>query len=241
MRGSRLPVRADLLAAQDHFLEHVRSPGTWWTGAERSAIAAESRAADDCGLCRERKAALSPNGVSGPHEAVAVLSPEIVDVIHRVRTDPGRLSKAWFESVMAQGLAEGPYVELISVTTLAAGQDYVARALGSPPLTLRSARTGEPSRYRPTGAKLETAWVPMIPAQEVAGAEADLYDDGMVPNIERALSLVPDEVRALRKIAEPHYMGFAQIADPTTRLPHLDRLQMELVAARVSALNECFY
>ncbi len=43
MSGSRFPVRADLLAAQDHFLEHVRSPGTWWTGAERSAIAAESR------------------------------------------------------------------------------------------------------------------------------------------------------------------------------------------------------
>lgn len=236
----RYPIRADLLAAQDRFLEHVRSPGTWWSGAERSAIAAASRAADDCALCRERKAALSPNTVSGSHEGPSDLSPEVVDVIHRVRSDPGRLSKAWFEDVM-QRLDEGRYVELIAISTMTAGQDYVARALGAPPLALRSPLVGEPSRYRPPSANRDVAWVAMIPAAEAIGPEADLYDEGMVPNIERALSLVPDEVRALRAIAEPHYMSFAEIADPTTRLPHLDRLQMELVAARVSALNECFY
>ena len=56
----------------------------------------------------------------------------------------------------------------------------------------------------------------------------------------RALSLVPDEVRMLRRLSEAHYLPIEKIPDPTCHRA-LDRMQMELVAARVSALNECFY
>ena len=42
---------------------YMARAGSWWTGAERLAIAAASRAALDCPLCTERKAALSPNAV----------------------------------------------------------------------------------------------------------------------------------------------------------------------------------
>jgi len=47
-------------------------------------------------------------------------------------------------------------------------------------------------------------------------------------------------VRALRRAGDTHYVPVAQIPDPSVRRA-LDRPQMELVAARVSALNECFY
>src|SRR5436305_1610110 len=72
---------------------HGAGAGTWWTGAERVVIAAESRAAADCGLCRARKGALSPAAVGGEHEAWAGLPALTVDVIHRVRTDAGRLTQ----------------------------------------------------------------------------------------------------------------------------------------------------
>jgi hypothetical protein len=62
----------------------------------------------------------------------------------------------------------------------------------------------------------------------------------MVPNIMRALSLVPDAARMLRRLSAAHYIREDQIPDPTIRRI-LDRSQMELVAARVSALNQCFY
>lgn len=58
-----VPVRADLLEAHRQVWDKLAEPGTWWTGAERVAIAAETRNARQCKLCQERKAALSPTAV----------------------------------------------------------------------------------------------------------------------------------------------------------------------------------
>jgi hypothetical protein len=241
-----VPVREDLRAAHRFILDHIRAPGTWWTGAERVAIAAAARAATGCALCRARKAALSPAAVAGRHDAVdlpgaAALPEPVVDTVHRIRTDPARLSREWFEGVIAGGLEVTRYVELVGVTTLLAGVDSFARALGVEPPPLPAPLPGAPSRHRPAGARPGEAWVPMIAPADATGPEADLYDAAdFVPNIVRALSLVPDAVRALRRSSDAHYMPFPQIPDPTVRRD-LDRAQMELVAARVSALNECFY
>jgi hypothetical protein len=62
----------------------------------------------------------------------------------------------------------------------------------------------------------------------------------MTPNIMRALSLVPDHVRVLQSESESHYVPMSELTNPAVGRD-LDRPQMELVAARVSALNECFY
>src|SRR5262249_10653792 len=131
-----VPIRDDLKAAQRHFWERLQASGTWWTGAERVAIAAESRRAAGCRLCRERKAALSPGAVAGQHDTNGLLAPSVVDVIHRVRTDAGRLSRAWFDGVVAGGLPATHYVELVAVVTMMAGVDFFARALGIPPFPL---------------------------------------------------------------------------------------------------------
>ena len=236
-----IAIRADLKAAHAYAWEHLRAPGTWWSGPQRVAIAAETRHAIRCRLCRARKAALSPSAVSGEHDHLGALPGHVVEVIHRVRTDPARLSRAWFESTIARGLSQPEYVEVIAVVTLLTGVDYFACALGIEPFPLPDPLPGEPSRHLQTTAKPGTAWVPMIAPEDATGPEADLYGDvPVVPNIMRALSLVPDEVRALRRASEAHYVPLAKLADPTF-CRSLDRMQMELVAARVSALNECFY
>jgi hypothetical protein len=121
------------------------------------------------------------------------------------------------------------------------GVDYFARALGVAPAPLPEPRPGEPSRYLPPSAKSGTAWVPMIAPEDASGPEAGLYDEApMVPNIVRALSVVPAEARAMQRSSSAHYLPVAKIPDPTARRA-LDRMQMELVAARVSAINQCFY
>jgi alkylhydroperoxidase family enzyme len=236
-----IPVRDDLTEAHAELLEHLRAPGTWWTGAERVAIAAESRNAPDCALCQERKNALSPSAVKGEHDSLGALPEVVVDVIHRVRTDPARLSKGWFDGVMAAGVTVQAYVEVISIVTLLAGVDFTTRALGAPPPSLPEPLPGEPSRHRPATTKSGVAWVQMLDPADADGAEADLYPDlEFVPNIMRALSLVPDEARTLHRSSDAHYVAMQDLANPSARR-NLDRLQIELVAARVSALNECFY
>jgi hypothetical protein len=86
-------------------------------------------------------------------------------------------------------------------------------------------------------------WLPTIPADLATGGEADLYAGApRVPNVVRALSLVPDAVRTLKELSVAQYVPLEQVpdvkADPGRAL---SRAQMELVAGRVSALNECFY
>lgn len=236
-----MPVRDDLRAAQRFLWEHVASAGTWWTGAERVAIAAESRHAAGCDLCRRRGEALSPNAVDGSHDTLGVLPSHAVDAVHRVSNDPGRLSRAWFDRVIAAGLEEPRYVELVAIVAFVAGMDAFCRALGVAPPAPPKPRTGEPSRHLPASAKPGAAWVPMIAPEDAAGPEADVYGGAaFVPNIVRALSVVPDETRTLQQVLGAFYLPVEQIGDPTARRS-LDRMQMELVASRVSVLNQCFY
>lgn len=234
------PVRRDLVAAHERQWQRLAEPGTWWTGAERVDLAAEVRQAGRCALCHERKAALSPASVDGEHDGDGRLPAAAVDVVHRLTTDPGRLSKAWFEKSLAGGLSDGHYVEIVGVVVTVVSIDAFTRGLGLPPHALPEPRPGPPSRYRPASARPEGAWVPMIPMFGNKGAEADLWDK-LTGNVIRAMSLVPDEVRGLLDLSAAHYGSSEQLTDFSRGTGVLDRSQTELVAGRVSALNECFY
>jgi hypothetical protein len=220
--------------------ESLANPGNWWTGAERVAIAAETRRARACSLCRERREALSPASVQGEHDHLGSLSPAAVDAVHRISTDPGRLSRAWYEQTLASGLSDAQYVELLGVLVAVVSIDNFNRALGVPLEPLPEARAGEPSHYRPEAAALDGAYVPMLPANGATGAEADLWHKNQTANVIRALSLVPDAVRMLKKLSSVHYIPIDEVVNPLFRR-HLDRAQIELIAGRVSVLNECFY
>ena len=237
-----VPVREDLRAAHDRAWHALGRPGTWWTGAERIAIARASRTALGCALCRDRKAALSPYTSDGVHDGQSELSAVAVDAVHRITTDPGRLTRQWYETVRAAGLEDGAYVELIGIVTTVLGTDSFCRALGMPPHPLPSPEAGPPSRRRPAAARDEGAWVPSIPSGAATGPDADLYADipGPTPNVIRALSLVPDAVRTLKDLGGAHYMTTGEMPD-LTRGRSIDRTQIELIAGRVSALRECFY
>ncbi len=233
-------VRDDLARTHEAMLDYFRRPGCWFTGAERLAIAAESRNALDCDLCAQRKSSLSPEQPTGEHRRVSELPESLVEIAHRIRLDPQRLSREWYERIRTEGIEEGRYVELVGIVTFTAGIDSFCRALGFAPLPFPEPIAGPPSRYRPANLTGGIAWVPILLPENATGPEADLYDGDFVPNIARALSSVPDHVRLLQQESATHYMSMAEIPDASVRR-HLNRLQMELVAARVSAMNECFY
>lgn len=237
-----VPVREDLPAAHARAWRRLAEPGNWWTGAERVAIAAEVRHAPCCALCRERKTALSPYTVAGEHDSLGALPANVVEVIHRVATDPGRLTRKWFESVMAGGPGDGPYVEIVWVLVTVLSIDSFCRGIGVALHRLPAPIAGEPTRYRPAAARDEGAWVATIPSGAAGEGEADLYRGipGRAPNVIRALSLVPDAVRSLKDLSAVHYLAPVEMMD-LTRGRSIDRAQMELIAGRVSALRECFY
>jgi hypothetical protein len=236
-----VPVRDAFAAAHSRFWRRLASSGAWWTGAERVAIAAEVRHARHCALCQARKATLTPAAVAGQHDHLGALPEVAVDVIHRVVTDPGRLSRTWFQKTLDAGLSSEQYVELLGTLVALVSIDSFCRGIGVPLHPLPTPQPGAPSQYRPPGAVQEDAWVPMIPVARATGAEADLYGGQAVGNVIRAMSLVPDEVRTLCDLSAVHYLPMGQVRDPSAAVGTLNRMQMELIAGRVSALRQCFY
>ena len=235
------PVRTGFAESHQRFWDRLAARGTWWTGAERVAIAREARAARDCPYCRERKAALSPHTVCGNHTTATDLPPAAVEVIHAVMTDPGRLTRRWYEARLADGLSDGQYVEIIGTVVALVSIDRFCRGIGVPEHPLPAPLPGETRRYRPASAGPDEAWVPMVPADNAGTPEADLWPAGRTGNVIRAMSLVPDEVWTLNDLSAVHYLPNVQVRDPSASQGALSRPQMELIAGRVSVLNDCFY
>jgi len=237
------PVRSDFSRGHGEYWQKLAAPGTWLSGAERVAVAKEVRQARACDLCRRRKEALSPYQVDGAHDVVTDLPDTVVEVVHRVITDSARLTKSWFDGVMRQDLAVESYVEVLGVLLNVFSIDEFCRGLGLPPHELPEAQPGEPSRYRP--AKViehgDGAWVPLLPIMIESGPESDLWEK-RTGNVVRALSLVPDEVRHMLALSTVHYLDVDRIWDMRSA-PHgtLTRMQMEVIAVRVSSFNSCFY
>ena len=239
--GAPIPVRDDLVAAHERAFARLASAGTWWTGAERVAIAAAAREARRCRLCQARKAALSPSALAGEHSGAGDLLPaSAVDAAHRIASDPARLTRKWVEGILTSGLGEGRYVELLGVVSTIVGIDAFCRGIGAPPHPLPLPRPGEPNRHRPRAARRDEAWVAMLPQGRPSGAESDLWGQ-RTGNVIRALSLVPDEVRGLKDLLQAHYLTMTEMRDLRRGRGSLDRRQVELVAGRISALRECFY
>ena len=239
-QGSEFPIRRDLAEAQGAAWARLGRAGTWWRAEERLAIARECRAARWCELCRVRKAALSPYAVAGKHAAAGPLAAPYVDAIHRLATDPGRLTERWLDEMRAEGLVDERYVELVGVVITVVTVDVFHRALGLAPPELPPAEPGEPSRQRPPAARRTVAWVPLVSAED---GLVDVYrGDPHVPMVRQALSLVPEEIANLDRIEQTHYLPFSQVRQPSSNGGReLGRPQIELLAARVSYLHDCFY
>src|SRR5438067_5774439 len=234
-QSAAIAIRDDLAAAHRRALDHIAQPGTWWDGAQRTQLAAEARLARDCSLCRRRLEALSPGSVAGPHDRASDLPEIAVEAVHRIRTDPGRLTRAWFQGVIDAGLSVEQYVEIVGVVAHTVSLDTFARGIGIAELPLPEPGRGAPSRRRPQGARPGPAWVPWIEPADLTEAEAGIYPRGRRPaNIHKAMSLVPEEVRSFFDLCEHQYLGPLEMRDFGHEFRAITHRQIELLAARVS-------
>ena len=152
------------------------------------------------------------------------------------------ITQSWIQSNAESGLGVEAYVELAGIVVAIISIDEFHRALGLKLEALPEPLDGKPDHYRPNNLSYDTGFVPMIPRDGAVGREADLWTPEFSANVLRALSLVPDAVRAWKDLASAQYLSVQDMRNFVGREDRsIDRAQMEIVAGRVSSYNECFY
>ena len=207
--------------------ESLTGAGDWLTGEQRRAAWLECRDAATNELDLARKAAISPMAVPGGHEATDQLPAAAVEVLHRIASDPGRLTRTWADETMAE-IGDTTYVELVGIAALSAAVDTYAWAIGDTEAPVPEATVGEPAQERPDTVGEVGAWVP----QTTASGRA---------NVSRSLSLVPETNKAWVGIVDSMYSRSPDFDSLDWSHRALSRPQVELVAARTTAEMECFY
>jgi hypothetical protein len=217
--------------------------GVWWTAVERLKIVQETRAAHACRLCRQRKPALSPDGVAGEHDTATDLASPAVEAIHRIVSDPGRLSESWYRRTTASVLSDAAYVELLSVVAITTALDTFDRARGAAGRALPEAKPGEPTRRRPKGAKPGLGWIAMLAPADVRPEDPPLYACAgrSGGNVHLALSLVPEAMMQFWDLFEAMYLPQHAMRDFAHEYRAIDHAQIEMLAARVAVHNQCHY
>ena len=234
---SDLPVRPALEAAHQQALDSISRPGRWWNARERVAIAAAARAA------RVEAGLQEPDDDTGND---AQLPDAARRVAQQVAVSVSALDRDFCTRALEQGLGDTQYCETVGVVSRLVNVDIFARGIGVPPRPLAPAQAGEPTRERPVTARDEGAWIETVPGGRRGKHEAvEIYGTNTVegaPFIYRALSLVPEEARGLVALGRAQYVEIADFMDMDfTFEPQISRAQVELLAARVSAINACFY
>jgi len=217
--------------------------GVWWTGEERLKIAQEARWARSCPLCQQRKQALSPNNLDGSHDAATDLASAAIEAIHRIVSDPGRLSGSWYRRTTERDLSDEAYVELLSVVAMTTALDTFDRARGAAARGLPRPRPGAPTRRRPSGAKPGLGWMPMLAPADVGPGDPPLYTCAgrSGGNVHLALSLVPEAMMQFWDLFEPMYLPQHAMRDFGREYRAIDHAQIEMLAARVAVHNQCHY
>jgi alkylhydroperoxidase family enzyme len=213
-----LPVRQDIKAAQQAALERMVSTGSFWTGPERLTLLEAAREA-------RFQRAIPPSERTTTTLASAPVPEAALDVARTIAADPHRVDRAWFETRVAE-IGDAAYVEIVGIVACMAAMDAFCEALGVAVLAFPAPRAGEPDRVRPQGLA-------------DIGAFVEMDDPFAGPNVGRALSLAPGERVAFFGLVGSMY-AMKDFGELVWDRP-LTRPQVELVAARVSALNECFY
>ena len=226
---TELPVRDDLAAAHGEVSRRWSRPGTWWTGAQRAEIVGQVRAARD--YRTDGGEALppwvQPSGIEGLVDADSPLPAAAVDAVWRITNHPGTLTQDWYQSIIDRGVDPLAYVELVGLVAQSNCVDRFADALELPRLELDEPADGPPGREG-APADVKYHWVPTA--------------DIPMPNVIRALSAVPAENDALFILSDAQYVPMERVrGDVVSDRNSLTRPQIEVIAARTSKLNECFY
>ncbi len=232
-----LPIPASTESLHEDELLSFARPGTWGTATQRTAIAAHAR--------KVRCEAGIQESIGDEALADLVELPEPARRVARAVALGGiEIDRKFCEQAQADGVTEGAYVEIVGLVARISHLDVFARGIGVPSRKLGDpVEDKEPSMERPSVAKKEGFYTASVPSAPEGGELAVLlYGSEPAGNIERTLSLVPDEARRLNTLIDQEYFSGDTMFNLTySSQKGISRPQLELVAAKVSELNQCFY
>jgi hypothetical protein len=220
-------VRQDLLRAHNQAISALSRPGTWWTGAQRRELAITAQLA-----VSEPEPVAPWVGVSTVANKLpaSLTAPKIAhDVIYRISRHAATLTREWYEKVTAE-INPLAFVELCGIACTIAPVMAFRRSLGLPALEVGPAESGQPSNQKPENiVAAQLNWVPVVgPADKDAA-------------VVQAFTAVPETNRVIWAMADAQYIPDKEMVDPKWTRGTLSRVQMELIATRVSQQRECFY
>lgn len=187
--------------------EFLATTGTWWTAAERVAIAA---------ACRDAR--------FGIEQIQETLPSVALTAVHKIAVSAHEIDQAWIEGCHAQGLAPLPMVELMALVARVSAVDTCLEGIGAALKELPVPETGTPTNEVPEKATINGGWLPTV-----GRASAPV-----------CMSAVPAEHRAWESLHTAFYLSIEEMRDQDIE-KDLHRSQIELLAARTSLYNDCFY
>ena len=220
-------VRQDLVRAHNQAIAALSKPGTWWTGAQRRELAITAQLA-----ISESEPVAPWVGVSTVANKLpaSLTAPKIAhDVMYRISRHAATLTRDWYEKVTAE-INPLAFVELCGIACTIAPVMAFRRSLGLPALEVGPAESGQPSNKKPENiVAAQLNWVPVVgPADKDAA-------------VVQAFTAVPETNRVIWAMADAQYIPDKEMVDPKWTRGTLSRVQMELIATRVSQQRECFY
>ena len=168
----------------------------------------------------------SARAARGLGESSTEMPPVIAEAVTRVATDAKSSRQDHVKAWEQDGRDVLAYIELVSVVAQISGMDSYRFALGQELEQLPAPLPGDPVPVVHPDAVTSNAWVPTVGI-------------ALAPT---AISALPNETAAKKAIATAWYIPDDMVhkygEEPGLELT---RPQMEIVAARTSWLNECFF
>ena len=227
---------AKITAFHTQEIESFAQAGDWLSGEERTAIAQQARKA-------RVNAGQQVECQAGPGDITDLLPTNTKNLVDLVATAPAELTREHLAECRGSGMHDHEYAETVGVVSRLVNVDVFAHACGRAPEPLVAPVDGEPDYPDTHAAQDEGGWLKSIPGGESGGELGmRIYGGAMMPFIYRALSLAPQEVERVIEGGNQQYLELQNFFDFSySHHAGLNRAQIEALAARVSAYNECFY
>jgi hypothetical protein len=170
-------------------------------------------------IAREARAARDGLGVNSQSLSEAARS-----AARAISATPAAIRATDVQGWYNDGLTGEEYIEILGIVARLSAIDTFLFGLGQPGRPLPEPIVGEPTRHIVAEARLDGGWAPTV--------------GFAFPTT--ALSAVPAEHDAMADLAAAFYIALDGMAD-LALVDGLQRDQMEVVAARTSLINDCFF
>jgi hypothetical protein len=161
----------------------------------------------------------------GEYRPATTLAPAVIETVETIADDAGSITADWVLERERDGISGAAYVELLAVTSFTVVADTFTFGTGQPPHLIPAPQPGAPTGLVDDRAKVQGGWVPTVgPAFPPTG-----------------FSVIPAEHDVMHMLHAELYISVPKMFDLDLVRDGLRRDQMEILAARTSLLNDCFF